>query len=138
MSVTREQVVAAARRYMDVPWVHQGRSMLGVDCIGLHVCPARDLGTTAFDITDYGILADGYRLRRVLQEQCGAPHPIARMRPADIILMRFRLLPHHIAMATNTGMLHSSASVGRVVETSINRRLRSMMIEAYRFPGVED
>lgn len=37
-------VVAAADAWVGVPWRHQGRSREGIDCLGLLIVVARDLG----------------------------------------------------------------------------------------------
>lgn len=42
--ITHREVFEAALRYKDVPWKHQGRSDKGIDCLGLVVRVAIDLG----------------------------------------------------------------------------------------------
>jgi len=42
--VTGSDVVAQARKYMGVRWAHQGRSPAGMDCAGLVIRVAQDLG----------------------------------------------------------------------------------------------
>ena len=50
----RSEIVAVARSYIDVPWIHQGRSKeFGVDCIGVLICAARELGIQCEDFTEY-------------------------------------------------------------------------------------
>ena len=51
--LTRNNVLAQVRTYMNVPWRHQGRSMLGIDCAGLVIAVARDLGISQYDIRNY-------------------------------------------------------------------------------------
>ena len=42
--IVAADVVAAAQSWVGVPWRHQGRSREGVDCLGLLIVVARDLG----------------------------------------------------------------------------------------------
>ena len=59
MSVSTAQVVAAGRCYTGVRWHHQGRTRAGLDCAGLIIRTAHDLGLSEFDLADYGRLPDG-------------------------------------------------------------------------------
>jgi len=52
-TVTGEQVVAATRKYLNVPFKLHGRDKTGIDCIGLVSCVAREFGLVFDDIIDY-------------------------------------------------------------------------------------
>ena len=58
-TVSADRLVAQARSYLGVPWRHQGRTRAGIDCAGLVVLVARDLGLTDYDSTAYGRRAQG-------------------------------------------------------------------------------
>ncbi|MBA1141762.1 NlpC/P60 family protein [Mesorhizobium neociceri] len=70
------EFVAAARGFLDVSWVHQGRTERGVDCVGLIVLAMRATGIDAPLAADYGRLQDYRQARRYLEQFCdrvGAP-----------------------------------------------------------------
>ena len=125
-------IVTCARAYLGVPWVHQGRSRAGLDCGGLIVRVAQDLGLSAFDVGAYGRQPDGKSLRRYLWA-FGA-RPLAELAPGAILLMRFVRFPQHLAIATERGMIHTYAQAGGVVEHTLGR-WRARVVEAYAFPG---
>ena len=54
MTVTRAQVVDAARKWLGTPWRHQGRNTHGIDCVGLVVVVCKGLGISSYDDTGYG------------------------------------------------------------------------------------
>lgn len=51
--MTGEDVVLEARKFLGVPWKHQGRDERGVDCAGLVLKVAHGLGLSTFDTADY-------------------------------------------------------------------------------------
>jgi cell wall-associated NlpC family hydrolase len=53
--ITGAMVAEAARQYVGSPIVERGRSREGLDCVGLVVCTARDLGLRFPDFQGYGL-----------------------------------------------------------------------------------
>jgi cell wall-associated NlpC family hydrolase len=129
----RQAIVACARSYLGVQWLHQGRSRLGLDCAGLIVRVARDLGLSDFDVTGYGKEPQGNALRAILEQ-----HSIAVEKPevGDILLLRFTRLPQHLAIVTDYGIIHTHRAVGRVVEHGLDRLWRARLVAAFAYPGV--
>lgn len=51
----QDELVAAARTWLDVRWRHLGRDRArGVDCVGLVIRCAHQIGVTDFDTRNYG------------------------------------------------------------------------------------
>jgi hypothetical protein len=68
---TRAQVATQARAWIGTPFAHQHRARgVGVDCVGLVIGVARELGLvpSCFDVTGYGSVPDGV----ALPAQCAA------------------------------------------------------------------
>ena len=84
--LTADSFIAAARGYVGVPWRHQGRSRFGIDCVGLLVCVARDLGIQIEDMRAYEREPRAHDLARMLRRHCVSV-PVAGMRRGDIVLM---------------------------------------------------
>ncbi len=84
--LTADSFIAAARAYLGVPWRHQGRSRFGIDCVGLLVCVARDLGIRIEDMRAYEREPRAHDLARMLRRHCVARRPAAA-RPGDIAVM---------------------------------------------------
>lgn len=136
MPVTRQQVIDAARAYLGVRFHHQGRCRAGLDCAGLLVCVARDLGiSTACDWSNYPRIPDGAAMQRTL-DNCGARR-VEAFRPGDFVLMRFNGQPQHIAIVTDRGIIHSYLAARRVVEHGLDGIWRARIVAAYSFEGVE-
>jgi len=142
MMATADQVVAAARSYMGVRWHHQGRSRAGLDCAGLIICVARDLGLTAFDVGGYGTSPDG-RMSQILRAQCIAQAPGTEPEPAMVAEIRFEREPQHVALIVpyhlgGVALLHAmSRFPRRVTEHRLDAEWRRKIVALYRLPGVE-
>jgi cell wall-associated NlpC family hydrolase len=61
---------AAARGWIGVPSMHQGRSRAGVDCIGLVVMAARDCGLDAPVAANYGRFQAYFQYKPMLMGFC--------------------------------------------------------------------
>jgi cell wall-associated NlpC family hydrolase len=134
MTITRDAIVMAARSYLSTRYHHQGRNRAGMDCAGLIVCVARDLGVDVGDVAGYARVPDGESLRQAVESQA---QRVAVYKPGDILLMRFDGDPQHLAIVTDRGMIHSYAQARKVVEHSIDVTWARRVVAAYQFPGVE-
>lgn len=113
----------AARAWLGVPFVHQGRTREGLDCIGLLVKAAEGCGLPISDRTDYPRNPSANKLDLCLKEQLRGPLPKSDMRAGDVVSIEFRGAPRHVAIiGEHDGrltLIHTSFGVGRVVEHSI-------------------
>lgn len=130
-------VVIKAREYLGTKYVHQGRvKNVGVDCIGLVICVARELGLVAqdFDRQDYthqpnpAVLLDG-----LLSHMTEVP--LADVQPGDVLLMNAGGANVHVGIKTDVGLLHAFAPAGRVVEHSLRAQFATAVQRAFRVPG---
>lgn len=133
MSVTRADIVAAARSYLKVRWHHQGRSRAGVDCIGLVVVVAHQLGLSRADVADYGRLPDGKALRGLLAQHLMITRDA---QPGDVLLMRMERNPLHVGIVSDVGLIHAYAPMRQVVEHRLDDLWRARVVSAFSFPGV--
>lgn len=133
--ITRQKIIAAARSYRGCRYHHQGRTRAGIDCAGLLVCVARDVGIAVDgDQSGYSRTPDGASLKQAL-DSFGTP--VDAFQPGDFLLMRFDAQPQHIAIVTDVGIIHSYLSARRVVEHGLSDDWRARIVQAYAFPGVE-
>lgn len=66
------EFVRVARTWIGVPFLHQGRSRAGVDCIGFILCVGAQTGRVSknFERADYGRMADTDELIRKIKHYC--------------------------------------------------------------------
>lgn len=133
--MNREAIVQAARSYIDVPFMHQGRSRHGIDCAGLLTCVAYDLRIKDVRVTDYGRLPDPDRARAIIEAHMD-PVPFAQLQTGDALSFSIVHDVQHYGLVTELDpirFVHAYQTVGKVVEQSLFgpwlRRLR----RCYRF-----
>lgn len=140
----RPEIVAAARRHLGTPWVHQGRTPgVGLDCLGLAIVVARELGFVPadFDVNGYGRVPDGISLPAGLAEHL-VQVPRSRMAPGDVVAVAFDADPQHVGIVVpyrhgGLAMVHAASRTGKVEETRLMFSNAMRFTGAYQFPGVE-
>jgi cell wall-associated NlpC family hydrolase len=146
-TVARALVVAAARALLRTPYVPQGRVAGeggGVDCIGVPILVARELGLVApdFDITGYGLHPDGSMLRYCAEHL--VPIARAQMGHGDVLVVAWGdeqarhvgIVAPHSHYAGHDSLIHARPKSGMVVEHRLAFDHFMRFVAAFRFPGV--
>lgn len=125
-------IVEAARLYLGTPFKHQGRYKHGIDCGGLLILAAREMGIYLQDIPGYHRMPDDQTLKAALDTQLirtsrGKDNTLY----GDILLMAFRKNPQHIAIRTDKGIIHAHEDSGGVIETNLDERWRKRIRGVY-------
>ncbi|MGF1607509.1 MAG: hypothetical protein ACFB22_14350 [Rhodothalassiaceae bacterium] len=133
----QDRAVAAARACVGTPFRHQGRQPgHGLDCVGLILQAARELGLAVSVPADYGRAPDEARLPWELARAGCRAVPVADQQSADILLFCVARRPRHLALRSDRGMVHAWAQSGRVVEHRISQDWAARLVSVYRFPGL--
>lgn len=108
--------IAAARSLVGkVKFRHQGRNpATGLDCAGLPQWAMTQIGRPVWDLTAYGREPHKDGLKGAMVRNLGASVPRESMRGGDVVLMRFKGAPRHVAIVTQLpdgrlGLLHVHA-----------------------------
>lgn len=136
--VTRRRIVETAAEYVGTRFEHQARVKgVAVDCIGLLVGVARELGLPHEDYTRYPRQGDGRALIEHLDRSCDRIE-VDEALPGDILVFWFLSpdKPQHVGIRSFQGMIHTYASVGRVREHGFTKAWRDHIHSAYSFRGV--
>lgn len=133
--MSAQAFILAARALLDVPWVHQGRSERGVDCIGLVVLAARAAGIEAPLAADYGRMQDYLRARRDLGRFCDR---VGLAEPGDVVLFK-NSQTLHVAIVTEAidgkpaRVIQALGPKSKVVETGL--QFTPLMLWRPRWPS---
>jgi cell wall-associated NlpC family hydrolase len=134
---TRNDVIRVARTYLGSRHVHIGRSKEhGVDCIGLVVGVAKELGLSYHDVQAYSKRPDGHSL---IREFDFAFLPCEQPLPGDIVVFWISRpeLPTHAGILTDYGVIHTHAGIGRVVEHTLDNKWIKRIHRHYCYPNLD-
>jgi len=134
--IDRALIVETARAYIGTPFRHQGRVRgAGIDCAGVPIGVAYDLGVVDACITGYDRQPNDTEFRAIL-DRYTFEIPFQDVLPADMLTFAF-LKEQHIAIVTQVDpicILHAYESVGRCVEQPLDKVWLRRMRGCRRFP----
>lgn len=117
----RSNFIDLARACIDTPFRHQGRVPgVGLDCVGLAVVAARAAGIQVLDNLTYPHNPSDAFLRHMLVDVNGlTPCAFDDDQVADLLLLRYSKRATHVAIRTDSGLVHATADAGKVVEIEV-------------------
>lgn len=127
--------VLAARAAIGAPFRPHGCNPdTGLDCLGLVIHVAGTLGLQTC-VPAYSLNGDQRALEAgLIAHGLTALHPDAAQ-PGDVLLLAVDAERRHLAIRTQTGVIHAHARLGRVVEHRMPPAWADALISAHRFPG---
>jgi hypothetical protein len=137
--VTGQDVITAAREYLQTPYLHQGRVKgVGIDCIGLPICVCWDLCLSNFNDQNYGEQPSGNLLCDRIGLQCDRIEtPVL----GCLLVFRIETLPQHCGIFSHKDgrdtLIHAYQGIDRVKEHTYTEWWIDCLIQAYALPGVE-
>ena len=135
MPVERAELLRIARTWLNVPYRHQGRNRLGVECGGLFFVVGREAGLTIIEPDTYSFSPDPTIIEASLCQHCD-PIGVSEAIPGDVLWLSFAGEPRHVGLVTSIGLLHSWAGPGKVVEHCLDTVWRRRVKSAYRPKGI--
>lgn len=132
---TREAFLAALRAYDGVAWRHQGRDRRGIDCLGLIVLSARDIGIQVVDNLNYGRVPDFETMRAGLREHF-APVGPRDLLAGDLYWIQWPRAAHpmHLAVFVGAGyIIHCDERVKKVTEHTMPAVWEPLIVERLRW-----
>lgn len=134
--INRDAIVDQARIYLGTPFAHGGRlSGVGIDCVGLIICVARDLGIPLADRQAYPLSPDG-----TMHQEIAAQMPVSLNGPerGDILLLAIDHVAHHVAIYTGYTIIHAHVRARGCIEQPYDSYWHSITHGVFKFPGVVD
>lgn len=128
-----------ARKYLGVPWVHQGRDpLIGFDCIGLPVRSGNDGGYAfvVYDTTQYSRTPAAGVLEGYLDAALGLWLPPPTMQPGDLAAIDYCGAIRHLGIIGEhphgLSLIHTNQAVGHVTEARIDAKWARRIKRIYR------
>jgi cell wall-associated NlpC family hydrolase len=141
ITITGTSVVTQTRTYLGVRFRHQGRRAgdgpgSGIDCAGLIVLVAQDLGLSNFDFLNYTKQPYYGTLKKILDDNL-EKISVLDLQAGDILLMRFDKEPQHLAIYTGENtIIHSLLECKKCTEHRYTDVWKQRTVAYYRYKGV--
>lgn len=150
MSVTPQQLINEARKWLGTAYAAQGRTReIGLDCGGLMLVVGNALGLTDLEHLGYANSPNGEEFERLLEENSERVEPKEAARIGDILCVDYDKGIQHTAIITKLDPLtvihakrpHGAAGRQRSRGVVEHRLLPNMddfrgWVRTYRIPGV--
>lgn len=153
MSVTPQQLIDEARKWLSVPYRNQGRDRSGVDCGGLLLVVGRALELTEMEHLGYSNSPDGETFERLLNENCDPVGDWRNPRRGDILAHDYNEGIQHCSIVTavepRLTVIHAKRPIGKareataagmrgVIEQYLHGRDLRAWVKTYRIRGLTD
>lgn len=142
--IKRDDIVSVARSYLGTPFHHAARLPgVGMDCAGVLICAARELGLVApdFDVPAYVQSPDGSMLKWFRLYM--TPVSQGEMQPGDAVVFITDVIPQHLGVLGDyahggLSVIHAAnnARPARVIETRLMFSRSMRFVAAGAFPGI--
>ncbi len=130
-------LVAEARSWLGVRWLHQGRSREGVDCVGLPIVCVQKLRGMDVALPDYRRASTDDTMVQMCRQYL-QPIALADMRPGDVIVLGFERQRHMAMLGDYPGgglsMIHAYLPNRKVVEARLDTVWAGRIVAAFRIP----
>jgi cell wall-associated NlpC family hydrolase len=134
---TASLVVEEARRWVGVPFRHQGRDRNGVDCVGLPIVVLQALGAVpeGFEILDYPRHPFTGDLKQRILKHCT---PLPGFVPGCLVGIKWQRTLAHVAIYTHADtLIHALENRKTVIEHGFRGLWRTRYAQgAWALPGV--
>ena len=142
---SRLDIVRVARSYLGTPFAHAQRVPgVGIDCAGLLICVARELGLVAptFDLPAYDSTPDGKSMLLWCDKVMTRIDRVD-LRVGDAMVLITDLRPQHLGIVGDYvhggfSIIHAAATAfpPRVIETRLMFGRSMRLVAGYSFPGM--
>lgn len=141
----RRDIIRSARNLLRTPFHHQGRVPgHGIDCAGVLVEIARDLGMPFVDCPSYSRFPRHGTMSDYLRKSGCQEIPVSRAIAGDILTFWYQKRDrenHGAVLSERNGtqtIIHAYADIGMVLEQDFDEFWRERVMTAWMFPGVND
>jgi cell wall-associated NlpC family hydrolase len=110
-----------------------------MDCAGLIIRVAWDLGISDYDTTGYSRMSLSHEFREKFAANMDKV-AYTRAQPGDVLLIRDDIFPQHCGIVSERGgrptLIHSFATKRRVVEDFMTDDILAKRVAAFAFRGI--
>ena len=136
-----DDIINAARGWLNVRWQHQGRTEHGIDCAGLVILVGKDLGLLDYDFSTYDRLPQQTAFLYHFEDNMD-PVELGAECDGDVLVFRQEQYPCHCGILSTKynkpHLIHAHMPRRRVMEEPYDEKeWKGKFVAAFRYRGVE-
>jgi len=134
------EIVASAHTLIGVRFLHHGRDMRGIDCVGVPIYIAKDVGIKEWDTIDYGPRPNMNEFERLIRATGSKPVRYLDVAHGDMLrMMSAGRFPVHIGIYEKMPngqeyVIHAFAPFKKVVRSPLTPVEWKKVHSVWRFP----
>lgn len=136
-TIDNQKVIEFAKSKLDMPYLHQGRTDAGYDCVGLLVAALADQGAIDNVPPDYGRLPEGESLIKAIDESNTADKfdpETTELEDGDILIFRILKDPQHVGLYIgNNRFIHACYAGQCIRQGRLGVYWRDRLTHIYRW-----
>lgn len=132
--ITKDAFIAELRRHIGTRFKHQGRDHFGLDCAGLVVYSAKNLGHEIEDYLAYTRIPDSKVFFEYISRSADRV-ALDDRRMGNLLIFEFDSNPQHVAVITQSEpayIIHAAATNRKVVEHRLDERWGAKIKAVFR------
>jgi len=142
MHVKNQEIISCAKTWIDILYRHQGRSRhAGIDCAGLIICVAKELGISTFDTKAYPRIPNIIEFNRQMEKGGCRMIPFTDRANGDILRIAELRWPVHSGLLEidrqgKEWLIHSWRPARKVIREVITKLRFSQISSVWRYPEI--
>ncbi len=139
MHTRSDEIVACAHTLIGVRFLHRGRDLRGIDCVGVPIYIAKELGIKEWDALSYSNRPNTPEFVKLLRESGATPVPFLEVAHGDMLRMLSFRFPVHVGIyeiMPNGAeyVIHAYEPFKKVVRSRLTPKEWEKVHSVWRFP----
>lgn len=133
------EIVDCARSLVGVPFKHQGRDTRGIDCVGVPIYIAKELGIKEWNSVAYPPRPNMALFEKLIRQTGATLVPFKEVAHGDMLRVMSYRFPVHMGIYAkdakgNEYIIHAYQPVGKVIVTPLSAKEWEKVHSVWRFP----
>lgn len=140
MHTRSDEIVQIAKTLIGLKYRHQGRGKGSIDCVGVPIYIAQELGLSSWDTMDYGPRPDLHRFNQLIIETGAKRIPLRGLSHGDMVQVSWEgSAPVHVGIMEidergYPWIIHAFMPHRKVTRDPVDAKMQQSFVAAWRLP----
>ena len=140
MHAKADDIVRVANTLVGMKYRHQGRGQGSIDCVGVPIYIAHELGLSTWDTTDYGPRPVLHKFNKLIVKTGATRIPMKDLTHGDMVQISWEgAAPVHVGIIEidergQTWVIHAFMLHRQVTREQVDAKMQRSFVAAWRLP----